>query len=128
MPRATCRIIPARTRSLWLTTSASAGSSRKVGARYDDSRLTAAPDTRRRRPPPASRRSLRLMLVLALEHEPAVAPGRARGHRHRDEDRLGELLLGRAGLLRPLHVRVDAPGTLGDLRDAERDQLLRLDV
>ena len=31
MPRATWRIIPARTMSLWLTTSASAGSSRSVG-------------------------------------------------------------------------------------------------
>jgi len=31
MPRATWRIMPARTMSLWLTTSASAGSSFKVG-------------------------------------------------------------------------------------------------
>src|SRR5689334_9402497 len=33
MPRESWRIIPARTRSLWLTTSASAGSSFKVGIR-----------------------------------------------------------------------------------------------
>ena len=39
MPRATWRIIPARTSSRWLTTSASAGSSRSVGAKRRESRI-----------------------------------------------------------------------------------------
>src|SRR5581483_4507337 len=38
MPRATWRIIPARVSSLWLTTSASAGSSFKVGAKRAEKR------------------------------------------------------------------------------------------
>src|SRR5262249_3719219 len=142
MPLATCRIIPARTRSLWLTTSASAGSSRSVGARYEERRRTAALIARddrhcqraggaARRPGPHrahdSRRRL-VRLVLALERQPAVPPRGAGGHGHRDEARLADLLLGDARLLGPLHVRVDAPRALGDLRDAERDQLLRLHV
>src|SRR5262245_42461542 len=39
MPAPSWRINPARTSSLWLTTSASAGSSRKVGTKYCDQRI-----------------------------------------------------------------------------------------
>ena len=39
MPRATWRIMPARTISLWLTTSASAGTSRSVGINVWDWRI-----------------------------------------------------------------------------------------
>src|SRR5580765_8996151 len=116
MPRATWRIMPARTRSLWLTTSASAGCSRSVGAKYEESRLTAPGDSGSARPPPAPRSRTRasaggrlVRLVLALEHEAAVAPRGARRHRHRDEDHLAELLLAGARFLGLLRVRVDAP-------------------
>ena len=39
MPRATCRIMPARTISLWLTTSASAGFSFSVGINEREKRM-----------------------------------------------------------------------------------------
>src|ERR1017187_8921336 len=38
MPAPSCRIYPARTSSLWLATSASAGASRKVGIKSSDQR------------------------------------------------------------------------------------------
>ena len=114
MPRATWRIMPARTISLWLTTSASAGSSRRVGTRRWESRVT-------------SPLAWRPVLLQALERQPAVAPGRARGHRHGDEDDLADLLVAAPRLRRLLGVRVDAPRALRDVRDAEGDQLLGLD-
>src|SRR5712692_10436416 len=75
-----------------------------------------------------SERSMRSALVLlqALEREAAVAPRRARRHGHGDERGLGDLLVGGPGDGRFLGVGLDAPGALGDLRDAERDQLLVL--
>src|ERR1051325_11961536 len=61
VPRATCRIIPARSNNLWLTTSASAGSSLSVGA---SSSVNFMSERRRRRAgdrrPPAIGRSLTL--------------------------------------------------------------------
>src|SRR3989442_1159155 len=71
-------------------------------------------------------RTSALMFLKALEREPAVAPGGARGHRHGDERRLRDLRVRRAGGRGLLRVRLDAPRTLRDLRDAERDQLLGL--
>src|SRR2546430_5645050 len=67
-----------------------------------------------------------LVLLKTLESEPTVTPRRARGHRHRDERRLRDLRVRRAGERRLLRVRVDAPRALRDLGDAERDELLGL--
>src|SRR5438876_9731848 len=55
-----------------------------------------------------------------------MTPRGASGHRHRDERRLRDLGVGRAGRGRFLRVRVDAPRALRDVGDAERDQLLGL--
>src|SRR5882672_7547911 len=66
------------------------------------------------------------MLVETLEREPPVAPRRAGGHCHRDEDHLADLLVRGARLPGPVGVRIDAPGALRDVPDAERDELLRL--
>ena len=59
MPRATWRIMPARTRSRWLTTSASAGSSRSVGAKSWLRRARAA-QVHSARSTRADKRALRL--------------------------------------------------------------------
>src|SRR5216110_3064793 len=67
-----------------------------------------------------------LVRLETLQGEPAVTPRRARGHRHRDERRLRDLRVRRAGERRLLRVRVDAPRALRDLGDAERDELLGL--
>src|SRR5262245_42330545 len=68
------------------------------------------------------------MLFQAVEREAAVGPRGARGHGHRDEDHLTQLLLRRARLRRPGGVRIDAPWALRDVSDADGDQLLRLAV
>src|SRR5712691_8638054 len=67
-----------------------------------------------------------LVLLKALECQPAVAPRRSRGHRHRHEGRLRDLRVGGAGERGLLGVGLDAPRTLRDLRDAQRDELLGL--
>src|SRR5439155_8631602 len=67
-----------------------------------------------------------LVLLHSLERQPAMTPPRDRGHRHRDERRLRDLRVRRAGERRLLRVRVDAPRTLSDLGDAERDELFGL--
>src|SRR6266566_1361606 len=67
-----------------------------------------------------------LVLLQALQDQPAVAPGGARCHRHGHEDRLGDFSVTGAGHGRLLRVSLDAPRALGDLRDAERDQLFAL--
>src|SRR3989441_4703116 len=74
---------------------------------------------------PARSRSA-LVLLETLERQPPMTPRRARGHRHGDERRLRDLGCRGAGERRLLRVRVDAPRTLRDLRDAERDELLGL--
>src|SRR5258705_578208 len=70
--------------------------------------------------------SLALVILKALQREAAVTPRCARGHGHRDEGGLRDLGVRSAGSRRLLRVRFDAPGTLRDLRDAERDELLGL--
>src|SRR5216684_7250065 len=78
--------------------------------------------------PRAPRRRCRSALVLleTLERQPPMTPRRARGHRHGDERRLRDLRVRGAGERCLLRVRVDAPRTLRDLGDAERDELLGL--
>src|SRR5260370_12723048 len=75
---------------------------------------------------PAEIDTLSLVLLEAVEREPPVAPRRAGGHRHRHEGGLRDLRVRGAGLRCLAGVGLDAPRALGDLGDAERDELLRL--
>src|SRR5206468_11369745 len=67
-----------------------------------------------------------LPIFQALERETAVAPCGPRRHGHRDEDDLADLRVARPRLACPPGVGIDTPRALGDVGDAERDQLLRL--
>src|SRR6185436_11411277 len=72
---------------------------------------------------PSSRGSL---LVVVAHRHASVGGGAAGADGGGEEDRLGHLLLGSAGLLRVPRVDLDAVRTLGRVGDGHRDQLAEL--